>query len=315
MLDMYSYENNPVWFIADADAGFNAALAEAVLASGQPAALAARDPRRLDAIVNRYPNGACALALDVTRTASIDGAVAGAEARFGRIDVLVGSAAHAPRHVGAIEEGDDATMRALFDANVFGPVNLARRVLPGMRMRRSGHIALLAAAALPAPAGEGFGHAARAALEALAEALFHEVEPLGIGVTLVDAGGDTAGTTAAATTTAAAIADYAGLAARRMRPVTGSSAGGIDPARAAQAVMGAVSAGRGPLRLVLGRAALQRAYDRLRVLKVGLDAWAGLTASADAADAADGAAARLRGRRAAGSPSATSAGTDAQTVG
>lgn len=314
MLDMYSYENKPVWFIADADAGCNAALAEAVLASGQPAALAARDPRRLDAIVNRYSHGACALALDVTLAASIDAAVAQAEARFGRIDVLVGSAMHAPRHVGAVEEGDDVTMRALFDANVFGPVNLARRVLPGMRMRRSGHIALLAAAALPTPAGAGFGHAARAALEALAEALFHEVEPLGIGVTLVDAGGDTA-----PATTAAAIPDYAGLAARRMRPVAASSAGGVDPARAAQAIMGAVAAGRGPLRLVLGRAALQRAYDRLRVLKVGLDAWAGLTASADAVDAADRAAGRPRGRRAAGSgaaaSSSTSAGTDAQTVG
>jgi hypothetical protein len=45
--------------------------------------------------------------------------------------------------------------------------------------------------------------------------------------------------------------------------------------------MQAVAAGRGPLRLVLGRAALQRAYDRLRVLKVGFDAWADLAASAD----------------------------------
>jgi hypothetical protein len=35
------------------------------------------------------------------------------------------------------------------------------------------------------------------------------------------------------------------------------------------------------LRLVLGKAALRRAYDRLRVLKVGFDAWAELAESAD----------------------------------
>jgi NADP-dependent 3-hydroxy acid dehydrogenase YdfG len=270
-----SHPTQPVWFIADATFGLAAALAEAVLASGQRAVLAARAPQALQALVDRHPGRAHALALDVTDSASIDRAVGAAEDRFGRIDVLVASAAQ--RYPGAIEEGEEDAMRALFDGNVFGPINLARRVLPGMRARRAGHVVMLARASVQAPAFEGFGHAARAALEALAEALFHEVGPLGIGVTLVDPGcDDDAGTPAPR---APAIADYDGLAGRAARGAPGP--GRVDAARAAAAIMQAVAAGRGPLRLVLGRAALQRAYDRLRVLKVGFDAWADLAASAD----------------------------------
>ncbi|WP_322405225.1 SDR family NAD(P)-dependent oxidoreductase [Massilia luteola] len=264
----------PVWFIADATTGLAAALAEAVLASGQHAVLAARLPSQLQALVARHPEQALALALDATDTAAVDMAIAAAERRFGRIDVLATSAAQ--RYPGAIEEGEEGAMRALFDENVFGPINLARRVLPAMRARRAGHVVMLTCASVQAPAFEGFGHAARSALEALAEALFYEVEPLGIGVTLVDPGsGDDAGASAPR---AAGIADYDGLAGRAARA---SAAVPVDAARAAQAIMQAVAAGRGPLRLVLGRAALQRAYDRLRVLKVGFDAWADLAASAD----------------------------------
>jgi len=268
----------PVWFIADATTGLAAALAEAVLASGQHAVLAARAPAQLQALVDRHPGRALALALDVTDAASVDMAVLAAERHFGRIDVLATSAAQ--RYPGAIEEGEEGAMRALFEENVFGPINLARRVLPGMRARRAGHIVMLARASVQAPAFEGFSHAARSALEALAEALFYEVEPLGIGVTLVDPGsGDD---TDATVPRSVGIADYDGMVSGMTnRGALGRGAAQVDAARGAQAIMQAVAAGRGPLRLVLGRAALQRAYDRLRVLKVGFDAWADLAASAD----------------------------------
>ena len=269
----------PVWFIADATTGLAAALAEAVLASGQHAVLAARDPQRLSGLAARHPESALVLALDVTDAAAIEAAVAAAERHWGRIDVLATSTAQ--HYPGAIEEGEIAAMRALFDENVFGPLNLARRVLPGMRARRAGHIVMLTRAAAPAPAFEGFGHAARSALEALAEALFYEVEPLGIGITLVDPGSGGAAEAVAAAGAPRAIADYDVRANRSARP---AGAAPVDALRAAQAIMQAVAAGRGPLRLVLGRAALQRAYDRLRVLKVGFDAWADLAASADVPD-------------------------------
>jgi len=271
-----SQSTQPVWFIADAATGLAAALAEAVLASGQHAVLAARAPAQLQGLVDRHPERALAIALDVTDAASVDLAIRTAERRFGRIDVLATSAAQ--RYPGAIEEGEEGAMRALFEENVFGPINLARRVLPGMRARRAGHVVMLARASVQAPAFEGFSHAARSALEALAEALFYEVEPLGIGVTLVDPGGGDDADADAVVPRSAGIADYDGMVSRT---ALGRGAAQVDAARGAQAIMQAVAAGRGPLRLVLGRAALQRAYDRLRVLKVGFDAWADLAASAD----------------------------------
>ncbi|WP_296950439.1 SDR family NAD(P)-dependent oxidoreductase [uncultured Massilia sp.] len=268
------------WFIADATAGLAAALAEAVLDAGQRAVLAARDPDRLQALAARHPGRAAVVALDVTDGAGIDRAVRAAEQAFGRIDVLAASAFQ--HYLGAVEEGDEAALRGLFEENVFGPVNLARRVLPAMRARRAGHVVLLARGTPAAPAGEGFGHAARSALEALAEAMFHEVERFGIGVTLVDPGAHEEGgwdvAAPARGMIPAPIADYADLAHRHPAALRGVQP---DRARAAQAILRAVEAGRGPLRLVLGRAALQRAYDRLRVLKVGFDAWAELAASAD----------------------------------
>jgi NADP-dependent 3-hydroxy acid dehydrogenase YdfG len=270
------HDSTPVWFIADASAGLAAALAEAVLDGGQRAVLAARETERLRALVARYPAQATAVALDVTDGAAVDAALRDAELRFGRIDVLAASASQ--RYFGAVEEGDEAALRAVFEENVFAPTNLARRVLPGMRARRAGHVVLLARGAAHAPAGEGFCHAARAALEALAEALFHEVERFGIGVTLVDPGAGDEGAWTQAPSRADAIADYAHLAGRQAAPDLQAR---IDTVRAAQAILQAVAAGRGPLRLVLGRAALQRAYDRLRILKVGFDAWADLAASAD----------------------------------
>ncbi len=264
------------WFIADASAGLAAALAEAVLDAGQRAVLAAREPERVQALAARHPGRADVVALDVTDCAGIDRAVRAAEQAFGRIDVLAASAFQ--HYLGAVEDGDEAALRGLFEENVFGPVNLARRVLPAMRTRRAGHVVLLARGTPAAPAGEGFGHAARSALEALAEAMFHEVERFGIGVTLVDPGVHDDDGWGAAAPALAAIPDYADLASRQHAPQRGVPP---DRTRAAQAILRAVEAGRGPLRLVLGRAALQRAYDRLRVLKVGFDAWAELAASAD----------------------------------
>jgi len=44
----------------------------------------------------------------------------------------------------AVEEGEDADIRALFETNVFGPAAVTRAVLPGMRARRHGTIVNIA---------------------------------------------------------------------------------------------------------------------------------------------------------------------------
>lgn len=76
--------------------------------------------------------------LDVTNNDQIKAVVAAAEKRFAKVDVLVNNAGYG--YLGAIEEGDDAEVRALFDTNLFAPVALIKAVLPGMRERRQGYI-------------------------------------------------------------------------------------------------------------------------------------------------------------------------------
>lgn len=58
--------------------------------------------------------------LDVTKADQIASAVEAAEGKFGRIDVLVNNAGYG--YLAAIEEGEDAEVRAMFDTNFFGVI-------------------------------------------------------------------------------------------------------------------------------------------------------------------------------------------------
>ncbi|MGO8126995.1 SDR family NAD(P)-dependent oxidoreductase, partial [Rhizobium ruizarguesonis] len=75
-----------------------------------------------------------ARALDVTDSNSVAGAGRDAETHFGAIDVLVNNAGYG--YLAAIEEGDDAEIRAQFETNGFGLIAVTKQVRPGMRRRR-----------------------------------------------------------------------------------------------------------------------------------------------------------------------------------
>jgi NAD(P)-dependent dehydrogenase (short-subunit alcohol dehydrogenase family) len=277
----------PVWFITGASSGLGRALAEAVLARGWQAVLAARRPEMLADLATVHGERALAVQLDVTDAGAIENAVAAAEARFGRIDVAVNNAGYG--YLAAIEEGEDAAIRAQFETNVFGLINVTKRILPGMRARRSGHIVNISSlGGLVAFAATGYYHATKFAVEALSESLAQEVAPLGIKVTIVEPGAfrtDWAGRSMVEASTV--IADYAQTAGKRReqtRAVTGRQPG--DPARAALAIIKAVEAPEPPLRLLLGAPALRIARERLEALRLNFESWAETTLSADFPDPA-----------------------------
>lgn len=230
---------------------------------------------------------ALAVQLDVTDAGAIENAVAAAEARFGRIDVAVNNAGYG--YLAAIEEGEDAAIRAQFETNVFGQINVTKRILPGMRARRSGHIVNISSlGGLVAFAATGYYHATKFAVEALSESLAQEVAPLGIKVTIVEPGAfrtDWAGRSMVEASTV--VADYAQTAGKRReqtRAVTGRQPG--DPARAALAIIKAIEAPEPPLRLLLGAPALRIARERLEALRFNFESWAETTLSADFPDPA-----------------------------
>ncbi|MBO9125646.1 MULTISPECIES: oxidoreductase [unclassified Rhizobium] len=275
-------ETSPIWFITGASSGLGLALAEAVLARGWRAAVTARKPGALDDLVARYGDHVLPLALDVRSKASIDEAVGAAEKHFGGIDVLVNNAGYG--YLAAIEEGDDQEIRDQFETNVFGLIAVTKRVLPGMRARRRGHVFNTSSlGGLVAFAATGYYHATKFAVEGLSESLSHEVAPLGIKVTILEPGAfrtNWAGSSMIESATV--IDDYAETAGKRRaatRAVSGNQPG--DPARAAAAVIAVYEAEESPLRLLLGAPALKIARERLDALRSNFDAWADVTLSAD----------------------------------
>ncbi|MFE0419016.1 oxidoreductase [Streptomyces tendae] len=272
----------PVWLITGCSGGLGRALARHALERGDRVAVTARDTADVAALVEAHGDRALALRLDVTDPASVAAAVEGAEQQFGRIDVLVNNAGYG--YLAAVEEGEDAAVRALYDTNVHGVVTVLKAVLPGMRERRSGRIVNISSfGGLAAFAATGHYHATKFALEGLSESLAAEVGPLGIAVTIVEPGGlrtQWAGTSMRQSPTR--LQDYEQTAGRRRAAtlaVSGHQPG--DPVRAAAAIATAVDAATPPLRLLLGSDALAGARARLERLRHEIDANEALTRSTD----------------------------------
>ena len=178
----------PTWFITGASSGLGRALAEAVLARGWRAAMTARRPETLADLTAEHGDRALALALDVTDSNSIAGAVHDAETHFGVIDVLVNNAGYGA--VGSLEDLPIEDIEQLMRTNFLGAVNACQMVLPLMREQGHGKIILVSSiGARIATPGAAVYYASKAAVSALAESLAMEVGPFNIQVTAVEPGG------------------------------------------------------------------------------------------------------------------------------
>ncbi|HEY6758895.1 MAG TPA: SDR family NAD(P)-dependent oxidoreductase [Baekduia sp.] len=279
-------DNNPkTWLITGASYGLGRALAEHVLDQGDRVVLAARTLPALTELADRHPDAALAVPLDVTDARQRRDAVAAAQERFGAIDVLVNNAAI--DFIGAIEEQDEADYRATFEVNFFAAVELMRLVLPGMRERRSGTIVNVSSmdgiASLPA---NGYYSASKFALEGLTEALWQEVEPLGLRAFLVEAGSLRTGIQDRTKTSGAAIADYAATAGAfrdAVAQVTPDNFPG-DPVRVAGAVYDVVASGERRHWVILGSDAHRRIGVKLDLLRSEYEAGRDMARSIDFPD-------------------------------
>ena len=211
---------------------------------------------------------ALSLTLDVTDPEGVAAAVQAAVSRFGRIDVLVNNAGIG--YFAAIEEGEPEQIRHLMDINFFGVVRMIQAVLPAMRERRSGCIVNMSSiGGITSFPAVGYYNASKYAVEGLSEALWQEVNPLGIQVMLVEPSGfrtDWAGRSAMESQQQ--IADYAataGASRKALRANSGRQAG--DPSRAALAIIAAVESAHPPHRLLLGNLAFDGAMSKLEMLR------------------------------------------------
>ena len=178
-----------VWLIG-ASSGIGLATAEALIAQGARVIVSARSASALDAFVQRHANAGQATAqswpLDVTDVDEV-AEVARAILAEGPLDMVLYCAGHY-RALRATAF-DLAEMKRHLDINYTGALHVLDAVLPSLLAQGHGHISLISSVAgfrgLPQSLAYG---PTKAALTNLAETLYLDLSPLGLGVSVVHPG-------------------------------------------------------------------------------------------------------------------------------
>ena len=180
--------------ITGASSGFGLGTAVELARRGWQVFAGFRDPGRrtsLDAALvaaGLPPSAVEIVALDVTSAESIAGAATTVLARATEgVDVVLHNAGYTT--AGFFEDLTDEDCRRLMETSFFGTLALTRELLPSMRARRRGRIAVVTSNAVnvPHPLFSVYA-AAKWALEGWAEALSLELAPFGIDVVVLQPG-------------------------------------------------------------------------------------------------------------------------------
>ena len=179
----------PSWQVAwvtGASSGIGRELALLLARRGVKVAVTARSAGKLAELAEISANIA-AFPADVTDGQAIAALVPEIEVRLGAVDLAILNAGTWEQV--SVKALDPAVFERTFDVNFHGVVRSLAAVLPGMRARRRGRIAIVASVAgyrgLPKAAAYG---PSKAALINLAESLSPELGRDGIGLCLVNPG-------------------------------------------------------------------------------------------------------------------------------
>jgi len=272
-----------VWFITGASRGFGLEITREALSRGDSVVASARNPQ---AVLDAIPDAAdrlLAVAMDVGDPAQITAAVDAAIARFGHVDALVNNAGRGL--VGSVEETSDEEIRAIFDVNVFGLLAITRAVLPHMRSRGTGLVVNLSSVGgFVAWPGWGAYAATKFAVEALSEAMTHELAPLGIRSVAIEPGPFRTnfldGSSLAFTRDV--IEDYASTAGAARTWATDSNYGQQgDPLKAAKIIVDLADRQDLPERIQLGANAFEDVAAKLARTARDQETWRTVSLSAD----------------------------------
>ncbi len=178
------WRNKRVWLIG-ASTGIGRALAEQLHAQGAQVIVSARNHDALEEFV-RHHSGSLALQLDITDGEAIRSATDLAT-KDGAIDLVCYCAGHyKPMRADNI---DLAELLKHHEINTIGALKVLDAVIPNMLTRKQGHISLISSVAgfrgLPQSLAYG---PTKAALINLAETLYLDLHPQGLGVSLINPG-------------------------------------------------------------------------------------------------------------------------------
>jgi len=182
--------SKPAVLITGATDGLGRATALLLAQRGYRVFAAGRSAEKraqLDALARDQKLPLETLHLDVCDDASVNTGVAQVLAKAGAIDVLINNAGVV--YIATVEEMSMADWRGQFETNLFGVIRVTQAVLPHMRERRQGRIVMMSSVAgLVTPPTYGPYSASKHAVEAISNALRHELYPFGIATVLIEPG-------------------------------------------------------------------------------------------------------------------------------
>ena len=263
-----------VWLITGVSGGIGRALAIEAAQNGDIVYGTLRKTDQLEAFDKLVPGKTFGTILDVNKHQNISAVLDQIIKHNGRIDILVNNAGYGL--FGAIEEVSMEEARQQMETNFFSVMALTQAVLPIMRKQGSGQILQVSSmSGVRANAGTGLYNASKFALEGLSEALALEVKHLNIKVILIEPGPfrtDWAG--ASSVRAKNSISDYdpsSGERLKALEKMNGNQPG--DPVKAAKAIIIAVNSDNPPLRLVLGKIALDAMRDKFKTVEEEFSKW------------------------------------------
>jgi NAD(P)-dependent dehydrogenase (short-subunit alcohol dehydrogenase family) len=170
-----------VVLITGGSSGIGKSIGEYLTVKGFTVYGTSRNPERY--AESKFP----ILKLDVKKLETIQETIENIIIKEGRVDVIINNAGVGI--TGAIEEIPEAEIKANFDTNFFGPLNVIKAVLPQMRKQRSGLIINITSIAgymgLPY---RGIYSASKGALELITESFRMELEDFNIKMTTIAPG-------------------------------------------------------------------------------------------------------------------------------
>ena len=270
---MKTLDKNTVWFITGASSGFGKSLAEHAISQGHKVVATARRKEKLEELKTIAPEQILPIQMDVTNRTQVKKGIQEAIDHWGKIDVLVNNAGYGI--VGALEETPEDELRKQMETNFFGAMAVTQEALPYMREAKNGAVVNMSSMGGNMSFG-GFSaySASKFALEGASEALAQEVAPFGIKTMIVEPG--------------AFRTDFAGDALKYMPKIEAYDAivGGTrdfakgmhntqegDPKKAAEAIEKALLAEHTPLRLQLGKDAVDAIKTHGEQLLNDLETW------------------------------------------
>jgi len=186
---MKRHESKPVVLVTGCNSGIGNALARLLYDRDDYVTIVTARAHSYEHLLEQFPERKhfWVRELDVTNYDHIDSLIHEIAVTWGGVDILVNNAGICYRSV--IEHMDEEGEMLQLKTNYLGPMSLIRMVIPTMREKGYGHIINVSSVSgMMAMPTMGSYSASKHALDGASEALWYEMKPFGIKVSVIQPG-------------------------------------------------------------------------------------------------------------------------------